>query len=190
MDLDERPADIRTARLYLRSWRGSDAAGLLPVLEANAAHLQRWIPAHVASVAPLHGIEARLDGFAADFAAARAWRFGIFAPADGDVYGEVDLFFRSDHERVQLAHADRVEIGYWLRSDLMGLGYATEAALAMVSLAERLPGMRHVEIRCDARNARSAALPRRLGFHLAGGPADASDPYAMVWIRALGGPAG
>ena len=42
------PAAIDTERLHLRCWRPDDAGALLPVLEANVAHLH-WIPAHVAA---------------------------------------------------------------------------------------------------------------------------------------------
>jgi RimJ/RimL family protein N-acetyltransferase len=161
------PEEIATARLYLRPWRKQDAALLLPVLVANAAHLGPWIPAHVAAPAPLAELEVRLAGFGADFEAALAWRFGIFSPDQRHVYGEADLFFRSAEGRVPLAAADRTEIGYWLRQDVTGRGFATEAAGALMQLAARLPGMKHIEIRCDPRNQPSAAVPRRLGFRLA-----------------------
>lgn len=66
--------ELRTARLVLRPWRIEDAAPLLPVLEANQAHLAPWIPARVAQPVPLAELATRLAGFAADFAAAREWR--------------------------------------------------------------------------------------------------------------------
>ena len=43
----------------------------------------------------------------------------------------------------------------------------TEASRTLVALAATLPHLTHVEIRCDARNAPSAAIPKRLGFVLA-----------------------
>jgi RimJ/RimL family protein N-acetyltransferase len=57
-----------------------------------------------------------------------------------------------------------MEIGYWLRTDATGAGYATEAVKLLVRLAFDLLQAERIEIRCDARNARSAAVPRRLGF--------------------------
>jgi RimJ/RimL family protein N-acetyltransferase len=180
------PSVIRTANLHLRSWRQEDAATLLPVLEANVARLVGWIPQHVASPAPLPEMEARLAGFAEDFAAARACRFAILSADERQVYGEVDLFFRSAAGRVPLEAADRLEIGYWLRSEATGRGYATEAARAIMALGATLPGMRHIEIRCDPRNESSAAVPRRLGFMLLESPAAPPDGNAdMVWIHEL-----
>jgi RimJ/RimL family protein N-acetyltransferase len=181
------PGELRTERLLLRAWRSTDAALLLPVLEANVERLGGWIPAQVSTPVPLPELETRLAGFAADFAASRSWRFGIFAPDQSAVYGEADLFFRDAGGRVHAAAADRLEIGYWLRSEVTGRGYATEATRALMDLAAQLPAMRHVEIRCDPRNDASAAVPRRLGFRLAQeGVRDAALPAAdMIWIHPL-----
>ena len=176
------PTSVRTERLRLRRWESTDAAALLPLLEANVEHLGDWIPRHVSQPAPLPELTRRLTDFAARFDADREWRFAIFAAADNALLGEVDLFPRADSGRVPLAEADRVEIGYWLRADYTGSGIATEAARAMLAIAMDLPGIRRVEIRCDPRNERSAAVPRRLGFRLATPtPADSSDSADMVW---------
>jgi ribosomal-protein-serine acetyltransferase len=56
------------------------------------------------------------------------------------------------------------EIGYWLRTDASGHGYMSEAVRLLTDYAfDHLAACR-VMIRCDARNERSAAIPRRLGF--------------------------
>ncbi len=173
------PAEVHTGRLFLRSWRPADAAQLMPILEANADHLGSWIPAHVASPAPLWDLERRLAGFAADFTAGRSWRYAVLSPGRQEIFGEVDLFPRSAGGRVELASADRVEIGYWLRHDLTGNGYATEAARSMVDIARKLPRVRRAEIRCDPRNTASAAVPRRLGFRLE--TESAPGEAGMIW---------
>lgn len=56
------------------------------------------------------------------------------------------------------------ELGYWLRTSAVGRGYVSEAVRLLCALAFDTLGGRRVEIRCDARNARSVAVPRRLGF--------------------------
>jgi RimJ/RimL family protein N-acetyltransferase len=160
------PPFLRTERLLLRPWHPDDATRLAPVLAENVAHLAPWIPWRVAEPAPPPELAQRLAGFAADFAEEREWRYALLAPDESAVYGEVALFPRSAAGRVPLDAADRVEIGYWLRSDATGRGLATEAARAALDAATALGGMTRVEIRCDARNRRSAALPQRLGFRL------------------------
>lgn len=177
------PDEIHTGRLHLRSWRQTDAARLLPILEANMDHLGGWIPDPVAAPAPLHELEVRLAGFAEDFEAARSWRYAILSPGRQEILGEVDLFPRSTDGRVELASADRAEIGYWLRRDFTGMGLATEAAQAMLHVAMTLPGMNRVEIHCDPRNAASAAIPSRLGFRLKTDSTPA--PAGMVWALEL-----
>ena len=58
-------------------------------------------------------------------------------------------------------------------------------------MAEALPALRHAEIRCDARNGPSAAVPRRLGFRLATTVPHPATVAGMppielqVWTRAL-----
>ena len=61
------------------------------------------------------------------------------------------------------------DIGYWLDQAQQGHGYVTETARALTELA-LIParqgglGFGRIEIRCDARNLRSAAVPERLGY--------------------------
>ena len=158
---------MRTARLLLRPWTATDAARLRPILEANLTHLGPWIPAHVATPVPVPELAERLAGFGEDFASGRAYRYALLTPDGTKVLGEVDLFPRAATGRVPLPDADHSELGYWLDAAVTGQGLATEAAGALVAIAETLPGMTHVEVRCDAANTASAAVPRRLGFHLA-----------------------
>lgn len=126
-------------------------------------------------------MEERLRLYAADFAAQRAWRFGMFIGESGELIGEASVFPRSIHGRGPLEEADRVEIGYWLRADAIGRGFATEATRALIGTGMRLPGIESVEIRCDSRNEPSAAIPRRLGFSLAPESGSSSTQTDMVW---------
>jgi RimJ/RimL family protein N-acetyltransferase len=185
------PREIHTSRLRLRSWVEADAEALQAVLEANRAHLTPWIPARVVEPAPVEVLTARLAGFAEAFSADREWRYAMLRTTGDAVLGEISLFPRAAAGRVGIDEADRAEIGYWLRVDATGRGLATEAAQAMVDLAATLPRVRHVEIRCDARNAASAAVPRRLGFTLTDTVevppvvADADTVALQVWTRPL-----
>lgn len=61
-----------------------------------------------------------------------------------------------------------VEVGYWVRTGYGGHGYITEATARLTELAFDVLGAKRVEIRCDALNKRSAAVPQRLGFTLEG----------------------
>lgn len=158
------PDRIPTARLLLRRWRVDDAAALKAALDDSVGHLHPWIPAAVADSGPVEVLAERLAGHAADFDAARVWMYGIFPPGESTLLGGIGLYPRTVDARVPFDAADRVEIGYWLRADATGRGYATEATAAILAVAVALPGIACVEIRCDPRNAPSVAIPRRLGF--------------------------
>jgi RimJ/RimL family protein N-acetyltransferase len=56
------------------------------------------------------------------------------------------------------------EIGYWVRSDRTGNGYATAAARALTEAAfQHLPDVLWVVIRMDQANVASASVPPKLG---------------------------
>lgn len=185
------PNQIRTERLLLRCWRSGDARALREVLLVNQSHIGPWIPQRISEAAPAPELARRLSEFAASFEASREWRYGIFSPDESQVLGEVDLLPRNTDGRVPYATADRAEIGYWLRADRTGQGLASEAARAMLDVAAALPRFTHVEIRCDARNAASSAVPRRLGFTLSSTLTDESvvpgePPVTMqIWTYPL-----
>lgn len=58
----------------------------------------------------------------------------------------------------------RFEIGYWARTAYAGQGYITEAVAAISAFAFDTLGAERLVIRCDAKNARSAAVARRADF--------------------------
>jgi len=174
------PTELRTSRLVLRPFDSNDAAELLSILDANQEHLQPWIPARVADPALLPLVAQRLAEFKEAFITNREWRFALRANDDGRLLGEVDLFPRDAHARVDFADADRAELGYWLRADDTGRGFITEAARAVVDAAFTTRRFTEVEIRCDPRNAPSVAVARRLGFTLC---ETTSEPLE-VWRRA------
>lgn len=185
------PAELRTERLLMRPWQAEDAEALRPILASNWKHLGPWIPARVATPVPVPELAQRLAGFGDDFASGREFRYGLFAPDGHDVLGEAGLYPRSATGRVPLADATCIELGYWLRAELTGRGLVTEASRALMAVAESLPRLTHVEIRCDSRNEPSAAIPKRLGFALTSTliePArqpDETPVHLQVWTSPL-----
>ncbi|MEQ9104817.1 MAG: GNAT family N-acetyltransferase [Rhodothermales bacterium] len=176
----ERPAFntfVETSRLLLCPWDTHHAEGLARVLAVNQEHLTGWIPARVSRPGTIPELEARIADWRADFAAGQAFRWAIFE-AEGPLLplGEISLFPRTRDHRTRISEADRLEIGYWLRNDATGKGYATEAIRAIPGVATPWPGLTTLEIRCDPANAPSVAVARRLGFHLAH-----ESPTDMIW---------
>jgi RimJ/RimL family protein N-acetyltransferase len=59
-------------------------------------------------------------------------------------------------------------IGYWTLESAGNRGHATLGAAALTWAAFQLGHIERVEVHCDAANAVSARIPRRLGFELVG----------------------
>lgn len=84
---------------------------------------------------------------------------GVFRRDDGELIGDLVLF-----------HPDLVngsaEIGWVMRPDVSGRGYATEAVRALLDAAFAVYGLRRVVARIDAENTASARLAERVGMRL------------------------
>jgi RimJ/RimL family protein N-acetyltransferase len=148
----------RTARLLIRGWTPADAPALKAAIDSSLAELKRWMAWAKNEPSELAVIEERLARFQAEWAAGTHWGCGIFPPAGDEVWGGVALLARIG--------PGALELGYWLRNDRTGHGYATEAAAALTRVGLEMPGIERIEIRCDPENRPSAAVPVRLGYRL------------------------
>ena len=64
--------------------------------------------------------------------------------------------------------APNAEIGYWLTAEFQGRGLMTRAVSALLTYLFEERCLHRVEIQCATENARSCAIPERLGFKLEG----------------------
>ncbi|GAA4415068.1 GNAT family N-acetyltransferase [Actinokineospora soli] len=84
-----------------------------------------------------------------------------------------------------------LEIGYWLHPAHTGRGHVSRAVATLLRLAGDLDDVDHVEIRHDAANHASRAVPERLGFTLVDAEerrapaAPAETGVGMVWRIAV-----
>ncbi len=142
--------------MELQAWEPGQAAQLHRAIVASFPALHRWMPwaAVVPSVADVARVLAR---GAASFAGDEEWQY-LLVDAGGEVVGGAGL-----HRRAEL------EVGYWVRTDRTGLGLATAAARALTDAAfSCLPDATRIQIRMDAANGASAAIPPKLGYTLLG----------------------
>ncbi|MFN2470584.1 MAG: GNAT family N-acetyltransferase [Gaiellaceae bacterium] len=150
------PYRVETERLVVRCWDPRDAPLLKEAVDSSLDHLRPWMPWAEHEPQPLAEKVQLLRRFRGQFDVGQDFVYGIF-PADGsEVIGGSGL-----HTRVGSA---AFEIGYWVRASRIGLGFATEASAARTRVAFEVCRVDRVEIRVDARNVRSLAVPRRLGF--------------------------
>ncbi|NPC49215.1 N-acetyltransferase [Corallococcus sp. AB032C] len=152
-----RPAyTVQTARSVLRCWSPADAPLALRAIEASLEQLRPWMEwakRYPMSVAQQAGQLRRMRGL---FDLGQDFAYGVLSRDGSEVLGGMGL-----HPRVG---EGALEIGYWISASHTGQGLATEIAGALTRVAFEVEGVRRVEIHCDPRNVRSAAVARRLGF--------------------------
>ncbi|MGA5299323.1 GNAT family N-acetyltransferase [Nucisporomicrobium flavum] len=144
---------ITTDRLVLRRFRLEDAAALAAYRSIpEVARYQSWS-------APYSLDKARysVQTMVASDPAMPGWfQYAVELAADATLIGDVG---------VNLAdNLMQAEIGYTLRPDHQGHGYATEAVRAVLDHLFRARHLHRVSAECDARNVRSARLLERVGF--------------------------
>lgn len=150
------PDQFTTERLLIRVPRAGDGAAIHAAVMESLDALRPWMDWVHPIPTPLDSEVFARQG-AAHFAARKEIPLLLFRRQDGLFVGGSGL--HTINWRVPA-----VEIGYWVRSSLQGAGYITEAVRGITRYAFEHVGALRVEIRCDARNLRSAAVARRAGF--------------------------
>ena len=144
--------------LILRAPGPGDAEAVFAVVVGNREHLRVWLPWVDGSRAAQNtrdfleqDAELRERGVTATY----------IILEKGEVAGFVGLHDIDPANRSFL-------IGYWLAKSSEGRGLITRSCRYLVTVLFERYGMERAVIRCDVRNARSAAIPQRLGFTLEG----------------------
>ena len=139
---------------HLRLFEESDADELYALTDRNRAHLEPWlpwVPATRSAEDSLAFIRMTRQQIADNAGMSLAIvRDGAIAGTAG--FHSVDWANRA------------TTIGYWLSADEQGRGTMTEAVRALVDHAFGAWELERVEILAAVDNARSRAIPERLGF--------------------------
>lgn len=136
--------------LEVRFLESSDAEELFDLVDANRERLRArmpWVdgtesPADVRAFIERGGSGKNLDAL------------GI--AVDGRIVGAIGA-------RPDEMHGD-CEIGYWITADHEGRGLVTRACRALIDHVLASPDAHRITIRVAPDNARSRAIPERLGF--------------------------
>jgi RimJ/RimL family protein N-acetyltransferase len=171
------PARIEAGGVVLRRHRLEDVPAVVDAVNASLEHLRPWMP-WAAVPATTESITAFLTGAIAHFDAGEEFGYLLLDPTERHVVGGAGLHVRRG--------PTTREIGYWVHVDWTRRGIASAAASALAELALTFDGVERVEIRCDAGNRASAAVPRSLGWELAAVVSRAPDAPGesgreMVW---------
>lgn len=147
---------IETRRLVLRCWSPVDALLLKQAIDENLDHLRPWMPWAAYEPQDVAVKIERIREWRGKFDLGQDFVYGVFDLEESRVLGGTGL-----HTRVG---NDAREIGYWIHQGFINQGLATELSAALTRVAFDIDGVNRVEIHCDPDNARSAAVPRKLGY--------------------------
>lgn len=148
--------ELRGEHVLVRPYRESDAQALFEAVAESRDHLRPWLP-----FADAHQtVEESRDWIIhviAEWLIRTNLTVSIWEISTNRFLGGSGLHPHDWEIRY-------FEIGYWLRASATGHGYTTEAVKLLTNYAFARLAAARIEIRCDERNVRSAAIPRRLGF--------------------------
>lgn len=146
--------ELHGERVIVRPHTIADFDELWEAIQESRDYLRPWLP--FADQSP-DDLRVWLTHAEARWATRETLGCAIVDRATGRLAGNIGLMIH-DWE------IGSFEIGYWLRVSAAGKGFMTEAVRLLTNFAFDHLWANRVEIRCDARNERSAAVPRRLGF--------------------------
>jgi ribosomal-protein-serine acetyltransferase len=148
--------ELRGERVVVRPYRLEDAAALREAIEESREHVRPWLPFADAHQTDEETRDWIIRGMAEWLTRVNV-SLSIWDAASGRYLGGIGLHPRNWEVRY-------FSIGYWLRQSAEGHGYVREAVRLVTDFAFEHLEANRVEIRCDARNRRSAAVAEALGF--------------------------
>src|SRR5215471_19693320 len=152
--------ELHGERVVVRPYRESDAQALFEAVVESRDHIRPWLP-----FADEHQTVDESRNWILQQMASWILRddlmLGIWEQASDRYLGGTGLH---PHDWV----IGYFEIGYWIRVSAEGHGYIAESVRLLTDYAFDYLKANRLEIRCDELNARSAAIPKRLGYVLEG----------------------
>ncbi|MFC7373484.1 GNAT family N-acetyltransferase [Fictibacillus iocasae] len=154
------PTEFETERLLVRCPQPGDGKAVYEAILSSLPELKPWLPfAHIDQSAD--DVEANIRGAHVKFLQREDLRMLVFLKETGEFVASTGLH-RMDWD------VRKFEIGYWQDTRHSGKGYMVEAVKGLEQFAVHELKARRLEVRCDTRNARSIAIPEKLGYTLEG----------------------
>jgi RimJ/RimL family protein N-acetyltransferase len=177
---DAPPERVEAGAVIIRRVRATDAGAIAAAVSSSLEYLRPWMPWATPEAADAASQLVRVAEADHNWEAGLGYVYSVLTIEQGTLVGEIAL-----HRRL----ADgSMELGYWIAATAAGQGYGTSAARALTEVALALPGVDRVEIQCDAANAPSAAVARKLGYRLdrieeRRPEAPGESGRLMIWVR-------
>ncbi|MFC7322925.1 GNAT family N-acetyltransferase [Halobacillus campisalis] len=154
------PEEFETERLFIRIPRPGDGKAVYQAMRASKKELLPWMPfaqkEQTEEETEINIREAHIRFLQRD-----DLRMLAFLKETGELVCSTGLH-RMDWD------VPKFEIGYWTDTRFSGNGYTTEVVEGLANFAFNKLSAKRVEVRCDAKNIRSLAIPERLGFKMEG----------------------
>lgn len=151
------PTYLETPNLRLERAQKIFADSMWSAIKSSLEELKPWLPWTVN--ASLEETSSFLEGSSKRWDAGTGWCFIILR--GDDVAGVIEL---SSYDPM-LASA---EVGYWIRSDLSGKGFMTEAGRALLDFGWDRVGLYRISLLAAVGNLASNRVAQKLGFRLEG----------------------
>jgi ribosomal-protein-serine acetyltransferase len=140
--------------IEMRQFRAADADPVFAVVERNRDYLRQWLP-WVDRTSSAEDIGEFISSVASQYDAGMGPNTAIWV--DGAIAGSIGVH--------PIDWANRsCSIGYWIESAQQGKGIITQCCATLLNYLFDDLLLHRVEIRCGTGNARSCAVPQRLGF--------------------------
>ncbi len=156
MPVPRPPTRLTSDVVVLERVRARHVEGLTQAVRSSHAELRRWMDWMTDEPRTTEQSVDFVEMSETDWDGGIAFKYAMTDPGTGDVIGVCGLMTR--------AGPQRLEIGYWVRTDRAGAGVATEAATLLTEAGLAVEGVDIVEIRHDAANVASGRIPEKLGY--------------------------
>jgi ribosomal-protein-serine acetyltransferase len=154
------PTSFDTERLTIRGPRPGDGPALNAAVCESLEQLRPWM-SWAMNAPSVADSEANIREACVHFSERTSLRLLLFLRGTDIIVGSSGLQYPN-------WSVPSFEIGYWVRTSYAGQGYVTEAVNGIAAFAFDVLGAKRVQIICNAKNERSAAVARRAGFTLEG----------------------
>lgn len=142
------------AHLSLKLLEPNDASVLFRVTDNSRVYLRQWLP-WVDAIKHVEDTQHFIRMSMAQYAENNGFQAGVWW--DRELMGCIGF------HSIDWANRNTA-IGYWLKESAQGQGIMTRATNALVKLAFYEYQLARVEIQVAVENAKSRAIPERLGF--------------------------
>lgn len=158
--LIELPMPIRTPRLLIKPREKGEGPVVYRAVMESLDHLKPWMPwAHEPQ--SLDAAESLCRASVVDFHARKDFVLSIYDPSGKEFIGSTGIH-RPNWKTPSFM------IGYWVAQKHQGKGLITESLNALTRYCFEALRANRVYLTCDAKNSRSIAVMKRLGFEQEG----------------------